>query len=174
MFGNRSCYPVGADTPTGNGYETKFEFEFNENGEKVLVAKGVINVYERIQSHKDSVSLDKMIERFTLTGDYSHLVNKEGNYLNILNAPKSLMDAQNTILKASSLFDNLPANIKQIYSNNFSVFLNSLQSSQGHTLLTHLLNGGFVDEKTILGSKEVNPNNSDSSQSVSDDKGGKE
>lgn len=174
MFRNRSNYPVGLDTPTGDGYETKFEFEFNENGEKVLVAKGVINVYERIQSHKDSVSLDKMIERFTLTGDYSHLVNKEGNYLNILNAPKSLMEAQNTILKATSLFDELPVNIKEVYSNNFSVFLNSLQSSEGHILLTHLLSGGSLNEKGTVGSQKVNPNNTDSSESVSSDKGGKE
>lgn len=173
MFRSRVNYPVGLDTPTGNGYETKFEFEFNENGEKVLVANGVINVYERIQSHKDSVSLDKMIERFTLTGDYSHLVNKEGNYLNILNAPKSLMEAQNTILKASSLFDNLPANIKEIYSNNFSVFLNSLQTSDGHYMLTQLLSGGSLNEKGNVGTQEINPNNSDSSKSVSVDEGGK-
>lgn len=174
MFRNRSNYPVGLDTPTGNGYETKFEFEYNENGEKVLVANGVINVYERIQSHKDSVSLDKMIERFTLTGDYSHLVKKEGNYLNILDAPKSLMEAQNTILKASSLFDNLPANIKEIYSNNFSVFLNSLQTSDGHNMLTQLLSGGGFNEKGNVGTQEINSNNSNSSENVTVDKGGKE
>lgn len=172
MFRSRVNYPVGADTPTGNGYETKFEFEFNDNGEKVLVAKGVINVYERIQSHKDSVSLDKMIERFTLTGDYSHLVNKEGNYLNILNAPKSLMEAQNTILKATNLFESLPAKVKEFYSNSFSVFLNSLLTPDGHNYLTSLLGGS--NEKGIYCFKEVDSNNTDSPQGVSDDEGGKE
>mgnify|MGYP003302333754 CR=1 FL=1 len=70
-----------------------------------------VNTYEKIQAAKEATLIYNIIERYE-NGDISAINKKQGQYLDITNAPKSIHDLKNISNEAQNNFVKLPEEIK--------------------------------------------------------------
>jgi hypothetical protein len=120
--------PVTASSPCGNEEEPVYEFRLNsETGVKELEEVKKVNVYEKIQSVRAGTSIAEMVERYE-RGDISAISNNlsasKAVYGDFTNAPKTLMEAQNTLIKAEKYWGRLPVEVR----NDFGTYENFLAS----------------------------------------------
>ncbi len=116
------------------------------NGRYDLVETGESNLYEQIQSHKDSVDIYKILERFQ-NGDVNALNKVAGNYIDITDAPATLADAYTFIGNASRFFEKLPLKIREEYDFDASKFVGDLGSSHCNELLSSVF--GSTSEPVV-------------------------
>lgn len=64
----------------------------NETSQPILISKGKINVWEKIQSFRDEVDLYKILEKFAYSGDQSILNARACSYGDISNLPDNIND----------------------------------------------------------------------------------
>lgn len=92
-----------------------------------LVYSHTEDVYESIQLAARGCLVKDLVSRAD-RGDSSAIGNPAFESSDITNAPTSLMDAQNRLIEARSIFDKFPADVKKKYDNNFSTFLAAVSS----------------------------------------------
>lgn len=103
--------------PTGSKFKNTYEEQLNDHNHKTLVKTGKTNLYEKIQKHAEDTKISNILERATL-GDTTALNRMQGQYVDCTDLPKSLMEAQNEIVKVKSQFETLPLEIREKF--NFS------------------------------------------------------
>lgn len=110
--------------PSTPGKQTKktYQLRYDENGTEMLVETGETNVYEEIQVYKDSVDVNKIIERFA-AGDENALARAKAFYADVTKMPVKLMDVLNMAIEGEQWFDTLPVDVKETFGNNFREFL---------------------------------------------------
>lgn len=99
------------ETPTGSKEATTYQTQIDENGHKVTVPIGKTNIYDRIQSSLEETKIENIIKRFT-EGDISAFRQGEPLYADMTEAPKTLMEAQNMIIRITDEFNNLPVEVR--------------------------------------------------------------
>lgn len=121
-----TAYNTGTEnslcTPSGEKIITEHREEMDINGRRKLVKDRKINIYERIQSSKDSTDINNILRR-AAEGDYNVLNMVSGNYLDIVDAPSSLAEAQRFVIKAKAEFDNLPKEVRAKFENNAEIYV---------------------------------------------------
>ncbi len=90
-----------------------------------LEEKGEKPFYDIIQSHADSCKLSNILKRAQL-GDYSALNARPGNYLDISDAPSSLIEVFSRGEQARNKFDKLPSEIKELFGSDYGVFATAI------------------------------------------------
>ena len=110
-FYSRTNLPPKIGTPTGDKEATTYQTKIDENGHKITEAVGKTNIYDRIQSSLEETKIENIIKRFT-EGDMSAFRTGEPIYADITSAPKSLMEAQNMIIKITDEFNSLPVEVR--------------------------------------------------------------
>lgn len=134
----------------GSRIKDEFQLRITENG-KDLVKTGESNLYEYIQSHKDSVDIHKILERCALLDDYSILNRMPAQFMDVTYMPKTLAEAYSAIKDAENFFERMPIEIKQSYDSDFTQFLASLGSERFNKTV-----GDYLE--SIKDVKEVNEN----------------
>lgn len=109
----------------GDSIKPLFGLEVDKDGVTQLVQKGKYDLFEFIQSHKDSVDIHKILERFE-NGDVDALNKYQGYYGDITEAPKTFADALNAVIKAKDLFNSLPLEVRAEFNHNPEEFIASL------------------------------------------------
>lgn len=104
------------------------------DGRYELIEVGKSNLYNEIQSHKDSCDIYKILERFQ-AGDVSALSQVVGQYLDITDAPKNLAEAYTFIGNAEKFFSKLPLKLREEYDFDPSKFVSDLGSAHCNSLL---------------------------------------
>ena len=99
------------ETPAGSKEATTYQTQIDENGHKVTVPIGKTNIYDRIQSSLEETKIENIIRRFT-EGDISAFRQGEPIYADMTEAPKTLMEAQNMIIRITEEFNNLPVEVR--------------------------------------------------------------
>ena len=99
------------DAPAGSKEATTYQTQIDENGHKVTVPIGKTNIYDRIQSSLEETKIENIIRRFT-EGDISAFRQGEPLYADMTDAPKTLMEAQNMIIRITEEFNNLPVEVR--------------------------------------------------------------
>lgn len=94
----------------------------DNNGVMELETVGETSLYDYIQSHKDSVDINRMLERYS-QGDTTALDRVKASYLDLLGAPQSLAEMYSFVRNTTAYFDNLPLEIRKSYDFNVSNFL---------------------------------------------------
>lgn len=112
-------------TEPGSGMKDEYQLRVTEDGEN-LVKIGESNLYEYIQSHKESVDIHKILERCALLDDYSILNRMPARFMDVSEMPTTLAGAYAAIKDAEAFFDKMPLSVKQAYDNDFTEFLSSL------------------------------------------------
>ncbi len=105
------------------------------DGRYELVEVGKSNLYNQIQSHKDSCDIYKLLERYQ-NGDVSALSQVVGQYMDITEAPKTLAEAYTFVGNAEKFFSKLPIKVRDAYDHDPSKFISDLGSSRCNDLLS--------------------------------------
>lgn len=105
------------------------------NGIPHLDDCGKSDLYEYIQSHKDSVDINVILERYQ-NGDITALDRTKGQYLDVANAPKSLAEMYSFIKNCTTFFDGLPLKVRQEYDFNPAAFVADIGSKRFMDLMS--------------------------------------
>lgn len=105
------------DTTSNSGerFVTTYTAALDGDGRLDLVESGQYDLYESIQSHKDSVDIDLMIQRFN-NGDISALGNpRPPMYLDVTDFPKSYAEMYQLVIDAKNNFEQLPLEVRDAF-----------------------------------------------------------
>lgn len=111
IYRNRSSEPVKAKSNAGSKYANTYEITIDENKHKVLAKTGETNIYATIQEGLEESKIENILARAG-QGDVTALYQREAQYGDFTNAPKTLAEAQKMIISIQNEFDKLPAEVK--------------------------------------------------------------
>lgn len=95
---------------------------FDDHGHMTLKQKGQENLYEYIQSFKDSCNIDLILKRFE-AGDVSVLARVQGTYGDFTEFPKTYAEMFQRMHDAEALFNSLPVEVRNEFHHSLSEFL---------------------------------------------------
>lgn len=110
-FYSRVNLPPKIGSEAGDKEATTYQTRIDENGHKITEAVGKTNIYDRIQSSLEETKIENIIKRFT-EGDMSAFRTSEPIYADMREAPKTLMEAQNMIIRITDEFNSLPVDVR--------------------------------------------------------------
>lgn len=114
-------------TNVGSREKVTYEARYNAKGQLELNEKGKEDWYGYIQSHKDSVDIHVLLDRFQ-RGDVDVLNRMQGFYGDITAYPSTFADALNIVRSSEEFFNSLPVEERAKYNHNFSEFLAAFDS----------------------------------------------
>lgn len=98
-----------------------YEPFFTEEGARQLRVVGEDDIFDFIQSFRDSCDMQTILKRFQL-GDTSALNCNRGVYGNFVNTPSTLAEFLNAQIKAKQIFDKLSPDVKLSFNNDVNQF----------------------------------------------------
>lgn len=116
-------------TAVGSRIIPTYTPHLEKDGTLTLVKDGEHNLYEEIQSHKDSTDLQLIINRY-MNGDPTVLARVQGAYGDFSEMPQSMHEAYDLMRKAEHDFKKLPAEIQASFDNDPTKFIMSLGSDE--------------------------------------------
>ena len=131
----------------GSPVRTLYGGRYDANGRVVLEEKGRENLYDYIQSFRDSVDLNVILARFS-NGDTEALSKAQGFYADVTDFPKTMADALNRINECEEMFKSLPLEVRQKFDCSFEQFL-SQSGSEDWLEKMGMKPGVVVDEKRV-------------------------
>ena len=106
----------------GSPVKVTYRGKYDANGRVVLEKSGEENLYDYIQSFRDSVDLNVILARFS-NGEVDALSKAQGFYADVTDFPKNMADALNRINQAEEMFKALPLETRQKFDCSFEQFL---------------------------------------------------
>ena len=129
MFETRYRVPRRVFADPGDPIKITYSPEFDKRGVMTLVETGKENLYEFIQSHKDSVDIHKIMERFE-RGDVNALSKVQAVYADLSEMPTNYADMLNQVIAGEKMFNDLPIATKEKFGQNFNVWMSTLGSEE--------------------------------------------
>lgn len=84
-----------------------------DSGAIDLIQDGMINIYDQIQSHKDSCDVNLMIKRFE-NGDLTALgTPRDPVYMDVTDMPKTYAELYQKVIDAKNEFNALPLDLRE-------------------------------------------------------------
>lgn len=103
--------------------------EIDKDGKVHIVETGKTNLYEKIQACKDDTLIYNILDRFA-AGDVSVLQKNQGVYADVTEMPKTLAEAQQSLITAENFFNALPLDVRAEFNHSFSEFLASASAGK--------------------------------------------
>lgn len=129
--------------------------EFDEKGRMNLVEKGRENLYDFIQSFKESVDIHVLLKRFS-NGETDVLSKIQGFYGDFSEFPRTYADLLNTVNEGEAFFNGLPVEVRSKFGHSFPVFMSALSDGSLSDILSEYLgNNDQVKEKETPAETEV-------------------
>lgn len=116
-------------TAAGSGIVRTYKAHLEDDHNITLELDGEHNLYEEIQSHRASVDMAVIVNRY-MNGDPSVLSRIQGFYADITDAPQSMHEAIFIMRKAENDFKLLPAEIQAEFDNDYNKFIMSLGTEE--------------------------------------------
>lgn len=114
----------------GSRYENVYEEEINKkSGRKQLVKVGETCVYDKIQEDLEQSKVENIIHKLAM-GDLSVLKEAKLTYADADDFPKSLMEAQNIVIKAKSEFNKFPEEVKKEFNNSPEQYVSEMGTDE--------------------------------------------
>ncbi len=88
------------------------------------------------QHSKDAADINKIMARYIKTGVIDHVAKYQGQYLD--NSDIDYHSSQNIIIKADSMFAELPSNVRREFQNDPATFLKFVHDPDNHKKLVEL------------------------------------
>lgn len=143
-----------------SGREEYEVYTVDDEGDPVV--SGVNNRYEEIQSHRESVELSVLLQRYA-QGDETALNKCQGVYEDIVNSPKTLADVFEYVKDAENSFNNLPPGLRELFNNSPVEFWRQAGTAEFTEKFDRFTSSQKPKEKTADSSN--NSNNSNGSNS---------
>lgn len=112
-------------TNPGDAEKVTYTSYYDSRGILQLEEDGKINLYEEIQSHKDSTDIHVLIERFH-QGDLSimeRLQTERGAYVDATNMPKTYAEVLNLIHRGEQEFMQLPVEVRAEFNHDYAQWM---------------------------------------------------
>lgn len=109
----------------GDSVHIIYSPHFDSTGHMDLVETGREDIYEYIQSHKDSTDVNLILQRFA-KGDVSVLSRRQGMYGDFTQVPTNYADMLNKLNRAEEYFNALPVEDRAKFNHSFAQFISSL------------------------------------------------
>lgn len=109
-------------TNPGEQFHQTLRARFDDKGNYELVKDEVIDVQAQIDSWKDSVDLNLILQRYS-NGDTSALEKYQASYGDFTGLPKNMIDAMNFFNDGKDVFDHLPLDVREKFGFNFGQYL---------------------------------------------------
>lgn len=106
----------------GNPLKTLYKPKVNDDGVLELVEAGQENLYDYIQSWKDSTDINVILARYA-NGDVDALSKVQGAYGDFTQFPKTYAEMLNRVNQGRLLFAELPLEIREKYNHDFAQFI---------------------------------------------------
>lgn len=98
---------------TAPGSPIRQDYVADEDGNPV--PSGQTNVYAEIQSHRVSVELSTLLQRY-VAGDETALNKIQGVYADVTDAPSSLQELHERVRQAENYFRDLPEGLRKLFN----------------------------------------------------------
>lgn len=136
--------PFASDpgSPIREVYTPSIDFD----GQIKLVCTGKEDLQKLINADRDSCDVNSVLQRFQ-TGDVSAIVKGNPVFLDVTGMPKTLAEAYALNFRAEHAFENLPADVKARFDNNFYLFLQSAGSEQWFEKLKEIVPAQPIKEE---------------------------
>lgn len=108
---------------TCHGRVEKPTYTANEDG--LPVESGTVNIYDEIQSHRESVELSTLLQRYA-QGDVTALNQIEGVYADVVDMPSTYAELFNRVRDAENSFNALPEDVRVLFDNSPVSFWQSI------------------------------------------------
>lgn len=108
---------------TCHGRKEKPTYIANENG--LPVESGTVNIYDEIQSHRESVELSTLLQRYA-QGDVTALNQIDGVYADVSDMPSTYAELFNRVRDAENSFNALPEDVRLLFDNSPVSFWQSI------------------------------------------------
>lgn len=128
--------PIPKKTPCGTGLLNEYQEEI-KNGIKTLVLTGIKNTYEEIQMDLESCKIENILHA-ALMGDFSKLNAREGTYCDATTMPKSLMEAQNLVIRMKTEFEKMPVEVKEKFGNSADKYVEMMGTKEFNDIMAPL------------------------------------
>lgn len=109
----------------GDPIKLVYSPRYNEDGVLDLVVTGKEDLYDYIQSHKESTDIHVLLERF-VNGEDDVLSRLQGFYADVSDMPKTYAEVLNAVIVGEETFARLPVEVKQRFDNSFAVWMASM------------------------------------------------
>lgn len=121
-FWTRSERPPRMPNTAGEKEQAEYEMDIDIHGHKFLEKSGYTNIYERIQESLEETKIENIIRR-ALGGDETALATMHGVYTDITDAPKTLAEMQQLVIKATMDFQKLPVEVREKFNHDPAQFV---------------------------------------------------
>lgn len=118
---------------SGSPFLDTYKLKVQENGKTDLTKVGKINIYEEIQSHKDSVDLHLTLERFA-KGEIDSIDKRFGSYGDFTNMPQNYMELCQRVVDAENFFHDLPVDVRREFDHDPSLFFSSIGTEKFNSI----------------------------------------
>lgn len=98
---------------------------FDKQGHMILEESGSENIYDFIQSHKDSVDINVLLKRFA-NGETGVLSRAQGAYGDFTQIPGTYAEMLNKLIDGQNYFDSLPVDVRSKFDHSFAQFVASM------------------------------------------------
>lgn len=109
----------------GSPIKLVYSPRYDDNGVLDLVVTGKENIYEFIQSHKESTDIHVLLDRYA-NGETDVLQRLQGFYADVSDMPKTYAEVLNAVIVGEEAFARLPVEVKQRFDNSFAVWMASM------------------------------------------------
>lgn len=100
-----------------------------DSGAIDLIQDGMINIYDQIQSHKDSCDVNLMIKRFE-NGDLTALgTPRDPVYMDVTDMPKTYAELYQKVIDAKNEFNSLPLDLREKFDFDPDKYISQLGTS---------------------------------------------
>lgn len=123
LYGQRERVIENPGTPVRVLYASKVA----DDGNIELIPSGTENLYDFIQSHRDSVDIHVILQRFA-NGDTAALSRVQGNYGDFTDMPKTYAELLNTMIAGENYFNSLPLETRARFDHSFEKFMVSMDN----------------------------------------------
>lgn len=141
--------PPKKSTPAGNHYINTYQEQITKKGKKELVKTGKTNVYEMIQLEAESCKIENILHAVAM-GDLTALNQREATYCDVTTMPKTLMEAQNLVIRAKDEFYEMPLEVRKEFNNDPEIYVSLMGTNE------FLEKMAPYNEKILAISKEKN------------------
>lgn len=122
---------------SGSKMANEYKLIVNDDGESVFKKVGEFNLYDQIQSYKDSCDLEKIIEKFKITGDPSVLTQKQTFYADVTTYPQTYAEMLELSQKAKEMFYSLDNSDRAKFNNDPDQFFSSIGSEKFNSIFNY-------------------------------------
>lgn len=121
-FYSRTNMPATISQPECPKIVPTYGKVIDDDGKVKVVETGKTNLYEKIQASKEDTLIYNILDRFK-AGDVTALQKNQGYYADLTEMPKTLAEAQQSLITAENYFNSLPLDVRKEFNHSFSEFL---------------------------------------------------